>query len=250
MNKVPALIKWIAFLGSVAIIGVLFWSLNNQREAESNLGIFYGLRGGIVFFSLIAWFASQSLISGRSVRSGFIGDGVHELTAPLHFFLATHPRRANMVLIVSSAFIDVLGLFLIFASVFGPNMQPLAALIILFLMRQICQLFCALPVPPGMIWRHPGFPSLLVTYEVANDFFFSGHTAIAVLGAIEVVSLAMAQILPWWIGAIACAIALGEAAVVLVLRAHYTLDVIAAIFAAFCAAGLANWLAQLFSQLM
>ena len=35
-----------------------------------------------------------------------------------------------------------------------------------------------------MIWRNPGFPSLLVTYGVSNDFFISGHTAIAVLGAI------------------------------------------------------------------
>jgi len=36
-----------------------------------------------------------------------------------------------------------------------------------------------------MIWRHPGIPSLLVTYDVATDFFFSGHTAIAVLASIE-----------------------------------------------------------------
>ena len=36
-----------------------------------------------------------------------------------------------------------------------------------------------------MIWHDPGFPSFLVTYHVANDFFFSGHTAIAVFGAIE-----------------------------------------------------------------
>ena len=27
------------------------------------------------------------------------------------------------------------------------------------------------------------FPSLLVTYGVSNDMFFSGHTAMAVLGA-------------------------------------------------------------------
>jgi hypothetical protein len=247
LKKVPALIKWFMFFGSVAIIGFFFWMLNDLKEAENHPGIFYGLRFGIVMFSLVAWFASQSLISGRGVRAGFIGDGVHELTAPLHGYLATHPRSANIVLIVSSAFIDALGIFLILASVFGPNMQPLAALIILFLMRQFCQGFCALPVPPGMIWRHPGFPSLLVTYEVANDFFFSGHTAIAVLGAIEAAYLVSAQVFPWWIGAAAALIALGEAAVVLILRAHYTLDVIAAFFAAFCAAGLANWLAQLFA---
>ena len=36
-----------------------------------------------------------------------------------------------------------------------------------------------------MIWRNPGFPSLLVTYGTASDLFFSGHTAIAVYGALE-----------------------------------------------------------------
>ena len=38
-----------------------------------------------------------------------------------------------------------------------------------------------------MMWNNPGVPSLLVTYETTNDFFFSGHTAIAVLGCIELI---------------------------------------------------------------
>jgi len=36
----------------------------------------------------------------------------------------------------------------------------------------------------NMIWHYPGFPSLLVTL-CRNDFFFSGHTAIAVFGAMS-----------------------------------------------------------------
>jgi hypothetical protein len=243
LKNIPTFVKWLALIGSISLIGVLFWSLNEAESAESGPWLCYGFRGGIVLFSLIGWFASQSLISGRGAREGFIGDGIHELTAPLHGYLAAHPRAADAVLIVSSACIDLLGIFLILASVFGPSMQPLAALIILFLMRQICQGFCALPVPPGMIWRYPGFPSLLVTYEVANDFFFSGHTAIAVLGAIEA-----ARLFPWWAGAAIAIVALGEVCVVLVLRAHYTLDVIAAVFAAFCAAGLAQWLAGMLAR--
>jgi membrane-associated phospholipid phosphatase len=70
---------------------------------------------------------------------------------------------------------------------------------------------------------------------VANDFFFSGHTAIAVLGAIEV-----AMIAPAWIALAAGVIAALEATTVLVLRAHYTMDVLTAVVAAFCAEGLAS----------
>src|SRR5262249_38805048 len=51
-----------------------------------------------------------------------------------------------------------------------------------YALRQLCQGLCAFAPPEGMIWRSPGFPSLLVTYGTATDLFFSGHTAIAVYG--------------------------------------------------------------------
>lgn len=79
-----------------------------------------------------------------------------------------------------------------------------------------------------------------MTYDVGNDFFFSGHTAIAVLGAVEV-----AHFGPPWLAIAAAAIAIGEMITVLVLRAHYTMDVIAGIFAAFLAANVAGKLAPI-----
>ena len=86
-----------------------------------------------------------------------------------------------------------------------------------------------------MIWRKPGFPALLVTYSVGNDFFFSGHTAVAVLGAIEAAYLG-----PGWLAVFAASIAAGEMLLVLVLRAHYTMDVVAGALAAFLAAQVAE----------
>ena len=86
-----------------------------------------------------------------------------------------------------------------------------------------------------MIWHYPGFPSLLVTYHVANDFFFSGHTAIAVFGAIEV-----ARIGKRWLTSLATAVAVFEIAAVLVLRAHYTMDVFTGLLAAFSVARLCS----------
>ena len=75
---------------------------------------------------------------------------------------------------------------------------------------------------------------------MSNDLFFSGHTALAVLGAIGVWQLA-----PWWLGVVAVVVAVGEAALVLVLRAHYTMDVITGAFAAWFAADMAARLAPL-----
>jgi hypothetical protein len=123
-------------------------------------------------------------------------------------------------------------------SIFGPTIRPFVGLLILFGMRQICQGLCALPAPPGIIWHDPGFPSLLVTYSVANDFFFSGHTGIAVLGAIELARTRWRGLLP-----LAWCIAIFETATVIVLRAHYTMDVVTGALAAFVAATLAAQIA-------
>jgi len=193
-----------------------------------------GLRSLTIAMGLGAWFVSQSLIGARGLREGAIGDAVHDWTAPLNQWLERRREAANALLITSSACIDLFGLLLIGSALFGPSLRPGIGLLLLFVLRQISQLTCTLPTPTGMIWRHPGVPSLLVTYHVANDFFFSGHTAIAVLGAIEV-----ARVAPAWVAVAAAVVAFLEAATVLTLRAHYTMDVLAAVFAAFCAAGLA-----------
>jgi hypothetical protein len=61
-----------------------------------------------------------------------------------------------------------------------------------------------------------------VTYRTASDLFFSGHTAIAVYGCIELARFGGPA------AAIAGAVlAVVEAATVLALRAHYTMDVFA-----------------------
>lgn len=197
-----------------------------------------GLRAGVVAGALVIWFWTQSLIARKAESKGGIGDVVHDLTARWHRFLSENARAANATLITSSVFIDIFGLSLIGASIFGTTFAPFLAMLIVFTLRQVCQGFCTLPPPPGIIWRNPGFPALLVTYEVGNDFFFSGHTALAVLGAIEAVHLGSP-----WLAAIAVFIALGEMFAVLVLRAHYTLDVVAGAFAAFFASTVAHWAA-------
>jgi hypothetical protein len=180
----------------------------------------WGFRGLLVAGALGAWFWTQALIGKRAFPEGRIGDAVLEATAPLNRFLQEHPAWANRLLITTSALIDLLGIFILGLTIFGPSLRPFFGLLILFSLRQICQGLCALPPPEGMIWRHPGFPSLLVTYGTASDLFFSGHTAIAVYGCIELAHFGGP------IGtAIGIAIAVIEVFTVLILRAHYFMDV-------------------------
>jgi hypothetical protein len=145
-------------------------------------------------------------------------------------WLHAHPHAADITLVASSLFIDIFGMYFIISTLPGPTFRPFISLLALFALRQTCQGIVTLPVPPGSIWRAPGFPSLLVTYGKDGDYFFSGHTAVAVLGAIELWHAA-----PPWVGMIATIVALLEAATVLVLRAHYSMDIFTAALAAWCA---------------
>lgn len=211
-------------------------------------GTVYAARILFVIVGLGLWFGTQWLIGARTLDSGAIGDGVHVWLAGANEFLHQHPVAADALLIFSSAVIDALGIFLLLRSVFGPTLRPFLGLLLVFAMRQLCQWLCALEPPVGMIWRDPGFPSLLVTYHVASDFFFSGHTALAVLGAVEISRLGGRK----WL-CLGIAIVALEVSTVLVLRAHYTMDVftgaVAARYATILAARFAprcdRWLARL-----
>ena len=177
------------------------------------------------------WFWTQSLIARRSVPASGVGDALHTLTAGLNSYFYHSPEAANALLILSSALIDALGLFLLARWLFGPSVRPFLGLVLLLGLRQIMQAICTLPAPPNMIWHYPGFPSALVTYNVGNDFFFSGHTAIAVFGGIE-----LARLGKRWLTIGAVAVILFEIAAVLILRAHYTMDVFTGLLAALCVA--------------
>jgi hypothetical protein len=177
------------------------------------------------------WFWTQSLIARRAAPPSGLGDALHTLTAGLNSYFYYSPTAANALLILSSALIDGLALFLLGRWLFGPSVRPFLGLVLLLALRQVMQAICALPAPPNMIWHYPGFPSLLVTYNVGNDFFFSGHTAIAVFGGIE-----LARLGKRWLTIGAIGIVLFEIATVLILRAHYTMDVFTGLLAAVCVA--------------
>lgn len=204
-------------------------------ELRNWRGLF--LRFLVTGIALAIWFWTQSLIGHRVMPSTGLGDGLHNLTAGLNSYFYRSPAAANALLIISSALIDALGLFLLGRWLFGPSVRPFLGLVLLLGLRQIMQAICALPPPPKMIWHYPGFPSLLVTYNVGNDFFFSGHTAIAVFGGVELARLGKS-----WLTSLAIGIVLFEIVTVLVLRAHYTMDIFTGMIAAL-------WVSQVSARL-
>ena len=187
--------------------------------------------------ALAVWFWTQSLIGSRSLPVSGIGDWTQSLTFSVNHYLQVHPAAANGLLAISSAIIDLMAIFLLGRWIFQGELRPFLSLVLLLALRQVMQFCVALPAPPNQIWHYPGFPSLLVTYNVANDYFFSGHTAIAVLAAVELRRLRRG----WgtWLG---ITLVVFEIATVLVLRAHYAMDVFTGLITGLYVPHLAEWL--------
>ncbi len=208
----------------------------------------WAIRLVVVIGGLIGWYATQHLIGCKpklpsdqvETASSLLTDQdrLLRLTAGINRFLNTHPKWADSLLVVSSLVIDLLGLFLILWSVLGPSIGPFLGLIILFGLRQVCQAVTTLPPPIGMLWRSPGFPSLFVTYRVSNDLFFSGHTALAVYGAVQ-----LAHLGPGVLILLCVTIIIFQITTVLVLRVHYTMDVFTGLVTALYVAALTHVLA-------
>ena len=189
-----------------------------------------GVRVGLVVVGILLWFWSQAFLAKRVPKVAYevpLSDGIHVLTARLHHRYATNEAAGNRLLIMSSLVIDLLGAYLLCSAIFGESIRPYLGLVMVFALRQICQVLCPLPAPTGMVWRYPGVPAVLVTYGTANDLFFSGHTSIAVYGAATLAG----HWGPWGLAA-GLTIAVFEAVTVLVLRAHYTMDVFTGIICA------------------
>src|SRR3954469_18407276 len=188
------------------------------------------VRCGFVAAGIVAWYWTQSLLGKRIPKVEHevpLTDGIHLLTRRFHARYATNVAAGNRLLILSSLVIDLLGAYLLGSAMFGASIRPYLGLVMVFALRQICQMLCPLPAPAGMVWRYPGVPAILVTYGTANDLFFSGHTAIAVYGAATLAG----HWGPWGL-ALGLLIAVFEAVTVLVLRAHYTMDVFTGIVCA------------------
>jgi hypothetical protein len=186
------------------------------------------------------WLLTQHLLeSTRGSVYGFT-DHTHQLLAGINGFLNTHPRLADVVLAVSSFEVDLAAVSMVVFFFVRRESRPLLALWLILIIRQLCQASVSMPAPEGMIWRYPGFPSLMVTYNTSTDFFFSGHMALATVIAAELT----AQGAPRGKQALAWTVAAVQAIVILSMRFHYLTDVVTGCLAAIAAMQLATMLGR------
>jgi hypothetical protein len=187
-----------------------------------------------------AWLFSQQLLEKtRGLVQGFT-DHTHELFSGINAYLNAHPTLADIVLAVSSFEVDLAAMSMVAFFFIRRESRPLLALWLILIMRQLCQASVSILPPEGMIWRYPGFPTVVVTYSTSSDFFFSGHMALATLLATELTAqgaLRWKQVVGWGVvGA--------QAFIILSMRFHYVTDVVTGFLAAVTATQLAGALGR------
>lgn len=184
---------------------------------------------------LMLWFHSQAFLA--SYLTGYGNhDTIHIALTTLNDYAKNTPLFAEFLLASSGLIVDIAAISLVTLYIFGQlSTRTIMALFGIFVFRQLCQVLVALPAPDGMIWFTPNMPSVLVTYETGADFFFSGHTAITAFFTFVMWSrttdrlkrLLNIYLIVQLIWQITC---------IMILRSHWTQDVITALLVAWIAA--------------
>jgi len=194
----------------------------------------------LTLFALAAVFSqvTQVMLESRDMSGNQIIDYPIIWTNFLNDFFWQHQSFTNYYIIFCSLFMDFYTLVLPCLVVFGKDKHPnrvVLGVAIFFILRQFFQTLIVLPTPKGYLWRYPGFPSLVVPYNPANDFYFSGHIGFLTVAARELFKRR------YWKLYLGCLLAIFfNSMMVIITRIHYTIDVIDGVFVAWFAVDLAE----------
>ncbi|MBX7066287.1 MAG: hypothetical protein K1X28_03560 [Parachlamydiales bacterium] len=183
----------------------------------------------IALAQVALYFICQHFIGKKPVPVCTITDVILNLFLPVTHFFSSHPMAANAQLIAMNGILDILTLFIIFVTLWKKDIRPMLILIIFFTLRQSLQLLVKLPLPAEMIWHYPGFPSLLQSYTVSSDLYFSGHTGVGLLAFYEIYYFRKR-----WLTVLGFIFFLYEVFSILATQGHYTMDIFTAIMTVTC----------------
>lgn len=174
------------------------------------------------------WYITQRFLEcDNDDQSGNkIIDRVHNLNIikQMHNYLLNNINVTRYIIIFTTLMIDINVIYFVYEFVINDQVKPIMLLIMGIFFRQLCQCINRLPSPDGVIWFDPGFPSLIMHYDVTNDFFFSGHTLVSLIFGIELLG-SPHLIIQLYAGFYM----ISEILFVLTSKAHYFMDIYGAV---------------------
>ena len=151
-----------------------------------------------------------------------------DMTEDLNKFARTNKYFRNFLMIISSFLIDMSVLAIgICWILYSKTWRPLVSIGMFYLFRGIVNASFAMKFPDNILWEYPGFPSFSVSYHKTSDFFFSGHVGINLIAAIELYRYGMTKISFLSFFGI-----FFQIFTMIVLRGHYSIDLIAGLIVA------------------
>lgn len=130
---------------------------------------------------------SQTILGSDVVPECGIIDRLHNFVQPINNYLHNNKDITSYGFILSSFLIDINVVNLIVGYLTTNRSKSFVLLCIGFFLRQVSQWLTRLPQPETTVWFYPGFPSIMVTYSVETDFFFSGHTLVSLVTGCDII---------------------------------------------------------------
>jgi hypothetical protein len=186
------------------------------------------IRLSIVILSLAFWMAYRFYYLHDSKKPWTFNYCINDKLLTWAFYDLTRYAAdnwyiRNFFLISGSNILDIY--FISFLIVFikkGNSWKPILHLLLFYGIRNVLvQGVFLFEIYDTYIFGDPGFPSIIVPFFRAPDFFYSGHAGCAVLTGLQFSDLGHPKLL--YVGII---IALYEGFIMSVTRAHYSIDII------------------------
>jgi hypothetical protein len=136
-----------------------------------------GMRGSavIVLFLALCFFKARN-VPNVYTEDFCMRDKGHILTASMNEAVNKSPALLTFFQLSSSGLMDVVFLNMVFWFLFkGKTGLILQSLATFYVLRGVVQGNFMMAFPDGGIWDYPGFPSFVIPYGLARDFYFSGH---------------------------------------------------------------------------
>lgn len=163
------------------------------------------------------------------VKSGEVINGYRDqiliMAEPLNKFFNDNVEYRNQLLIFASSCMDALQIIGFYRwSRFGSSWRFMITFASFYVFRVLVQSLWYIEKPPGYDWGFPGYMSIFVGYGTTTDFFYSGHVGCCVVHALEFNTVG------WNIMSYFAIFAMfTQAFTMVVLRSHYTVDMIAGV---------------------
>lgn len=146
-----------------------------------------------------------------------------EIFLPITNYISQNLYIRDFLLITSSAFLDVFMICFICVYISkGNSWAPLLHMGLFYGLRgAVVQNLVIMQIYDTYIFEYPGFPSLVVPYFRAADFFYSGHSGCALLLGLQMADMGYAEMK--YVGFL---LGIFEGLVLTMLRIHYSIDII------------------------